>query len=100
MDEFGNEVCPALFRLVSMLQAAGSDIHLDVRQFGAIDLYHYHEERCFVPQLNVSGPVRRKSVGRSLPIEIPDGDAKLHRPKEIGENNGDRKKKRILYLNE
>lgn len=71
MDEFGKEVCPALFCLVFMLQAARSDIHLDVRQFGAIDLYHYHEEHCFVPQLNVSGPFKRKSVGRVITQEIP-----------------------------
>lgn len=75
MDDFGNEVCPALFCSVFMLQAARSDIHLDVRQFRAIDLYHYYEEHCFMPQLNVSGPFKRKSVGRVITQGIPDGNA-------------------------
>lgn len=74
MDEFGNEICLALFCLMSILQAI-EDIHLDVRQFGAIDVYHYREEHCFVPQLNVSGLSKRKSVGPVIAQEIPDGNA-------------------------
>ncbi|KYM83830.1 hypothetical protein ALC53_05690 [Atta colombica] len=50
-------------------------IHLDVRQFGAINVYHYHEEHCFVPQLNVSGLSKRKSVGPIIAQEIPDENA-------------------------
>ncbi|KYN41940.1 hypothetical protein ALC56_03639 [Trachymyrmex septentrionalis] len=46
-----------------------------VRQFGAIDVYHYHEEHCFVPQLNVSGLSKRKSVGPVIAQEIPDENA-------------------------
>ncbi|KYN20607.1 hypothetical protein ALC57_07097 [Trachymyrmex cornetzi] len=50
-------------------------VHLDVRQFRAIDVYHYHEEHCFVPQLNVSGLSKRKSVGPVIAQEIPDENA-------------------------
>ncbi|KYM99934.1 hypothetical protein ALC62_09556 [Cyphomyrmex costatus] len=52
-----------------------SGVHLDVRQFGAIDVYHYHEEHCFVPQLNVSGLSKRKLVGPVIAQEIPDENA-------------------------
>ncbi|EGI65484.1 hypothetical protein G5I_05996 [Acromyrmex echinatior] len=50
-------------------------VHLYVRQFGAIDVYHYHEEHCFVPQLNVSGLSKRKSVGPVIAQEISDENA-------------------------
>ncbi|KYQ60050.1 hypothetical protein ALC60_00873 [Trachymyrmex zeteki] len=50
-------------------------VHLDVRQFDAIDVYHYHEEHCLAPQLNVSGLSKRESVGPVIAQEIPDENA-------------------------
>jgi len=38
-------------------------------------VYHYHEEHCFVPQLNVSGLSKRKSIGSIIAQEIPDENA-------------------------